>query len=601
MDICTKQWPSAALRLVVVAGALALAPLAAHAGNPHGARYCATGDSVFWFIQASDTHIGARGSTDADRLGWLVNTGLSTIRPSFIVVTGDLTDSTNGNWLGYPNGPYQAEWNEYKAILAAARVGADVYFDLPGNHDAYNDQGFAYYLANSIQGQATGRTQVSWTRQFAFGTYHFLGVNSAGNTGEPFSLSFPFGDPAGLDASELDYIRAQLSANADARLTFVFGHHPVTDTGASDDTWLFYGHGEFISELDLHAASAYGYGHTHDYSEALFAGNDYTGLMSGGGIYYENVASLGKSSPQTYSVVAVDCDGVSAATQSVGTWPVVLITAPLDRQVGGVTDPYAYSVPNSAANPVRALVFDTAAISQVRFRIDSGTTWYTMTRVQGSTALWQGSWDASALSGNHTIEVQATGSATRSHTIGVTVTAPPVHHPPVATDDAYSTQAGVVLSEAAPGVLANDTDPDGDPLTAQDGTQPAHGSVSLEADGSFTYAPSAGFAGTDTFTYRAGDGALLSEPATVTITVTPATDTVTITTATYTRKTKVLKVEATSSKPGSATLTVAGYSQMTYSAKTKKYTFQATVASPPAEVTVTSSLGGTATKAVSVR
>ena len=59
---------------------------------------------------------------------------------------------------------------------------------------------------------------------------------------------------------------------------------------------------------------------------------------------------------------------------------------------------------------------------------------------------------------------------------------------------------------AANGVLKNDTDADGDtPITAGDVTQPTNGTVTLAADGSFTYTPVTGFVGTDTFTYRAAD------------------------------------------------------------------------------------------------
>jgi hypothetical protein len=68
-------------------------------------------------------------------------------------------------------------------------------------------------------------------------------------------------------------------------------------------------------------------------------------------------------------------------------------------------------------------------------------------------------------------------------------------------------------------VLGNDTDPDGDTLTAVLASGPSHGSLALNPDGSFTYAPAANFNGTDSFTYRAGDGELNSNPATVTIQV----------------------------------------------------------------------------------
>ena len=53
-------------------------------------------------------------------------------------------------------------------------------------------------------------------------------------------------------------------------------------------------------------------------------------------------------------------------------------------------------------------------------------------------------------------------------------------------------------------MLGNDSDADGDPLTAvTGGTRPASGVVMLNDDGSFTYTPDAGFVGTDSFTYRA--------------------------------------------------------------------------------------------------
>ncbi len=50
-------------------------------------------------------------------------------------------------------------------------------------------------------------------------------------------------------------------------------------------------------------------------------------------------------------------------------------------------------------------------------------------------------------------------------------------------------------------------------------TQPAHGTLALAADGSFTYTPASGFVGQDSFTYKANDGSLDSNVATVTISV----------------------------------------------------------------------------------
>ena len=68
-------------------------------------------------------------------------------------------------------------------------------------------------------------------------------------------------------------------------------------------------------------------------------------------------------------------------------------------------------------------------------------------------------------------------------------------------------------------MLGNDTDADGDTLTATSASQPVNGTVTLAANGSFTYTPEAGFSGTDTFTYTANDGTVASAATTVTITV----------------------------------------------------------------------------------
>lgn len=97
---------------------------------------------------------------------------------------------------------------------------------------------------------------------------------------------------------------------------------------------------------------------------------------------------------------------------------------------------------------------------------------------------------------------------------------PPPNQAPSAMPDNYSTPHDVALTVGAPGVLANDTDPDGDALTAQLVSSTANGTVSLQSDGSFTYTPNAGFTGDDSLSYTASDGSLTST-ATVTITVTP--------------------------------------------------------------------------------
>ena len=94
------------------------------------------------------------------------------------------------------------------------------------------------------------------------------------------------------------------------------------------------------------------------------------------------------------------------------------------------------------------------------------------------------------------------------------------NRPPVATDDSYGLNKNSLLSLSAPGVLSNDTDLDGDSLTAVLVTTTAHGSLTLNANGSFTYTPFSNYFGADSFTYRAGDGFTNSTIATVSLTIT---------------------------------------------------------------------------------
>lgn len=70
------------------------------------------------------------------------------------------------------------------------------------------------------------------------------------------------------------------------------------------------------------------------------------------------------------------------------------------------------------------------------------------------------------------------------------------------------------------GVLANDTDPEDDSLTAELLTSTINGSLEFNPDGTFLYVPNVNYEGTDTFTYRVSDGEFNSEPATVTLTMT---------------------------------------------------------------------------------
>lgn len=106
----------------------------------------------------------------------------------------------------------------------------------------------------------------------------------------------------------------------------------------------------------------------------------------------------------------------------------------------------------------------------------------------------------------------------------VTITVNPVNDPPIAASETYTVDEDSVLSLVAPGVLGNDSDVEGDALSASVATGTAHGTLALAADGALIYTPDANFFGTDSFTYQAFDGTVSSTPVAVSIDVLPVND-----------------------------------------------------------------------------
>lgn len=120
-----------------------------------------------------------------------------------------------------------------------------------------------------------------------------------------------------------------------------------------------------------------------------------------------------------------------------------------------------------------------------------------------------------------TYQAADAGGETSTATAGILVR--PTNRAPTGTADVVATAAGKPVVLTVADVLANDADPDGDPMTAALVDGATNGTVSMAADGSFTYTPAAGFSGTDTFTYRVTDGQLESGLVQVTVTVSAPT------------------------------------------------------------------------------
>jgi hypothetical protein len=169
-----------------------------------------------------------------------------------------------------------------------------------------------------------------------------------------------------------------------------------------------------------------------------------------------------------------------------------------------------------------APVSDTSALqlypdTRVRFRPDgnNGTTASLTFRA------WDGYNDLVNTKQNASVNGGATPYSSAVATAHITVT--DLNDAPTAANDSYAAQEDTPLIVAAPGVLANDHDNDGDSLHAVLVSGTAHGTLVLNDDGGFTYTPEEDFYGGDSFRYRANDGQAISLIWTVSITVSQAT------------------------------------------------------------------------------
>jgi VCBS repeat-containing protein len=118
--------------------------------------------------------------------------------------------------------------------------------------------------------------------------------------------------------------------------------------------------------------------------------------------------------------------------------------------------------------------------------------------------------------GTDTFTYAATDGAVDSKPITVTITVLAPNHAPIAKDDKVTTNVGTAVRID---VLANDTDADGDRLSALLVCAPCHGKLTINTDGSYTYTPDKGWYGTDSFSYRATDDDAQSSVAMVSIAV----------------------------------------------------------------------------------
>jgi autotransporter-associated beta strand protein/VCBS repeat-containing protein len=282
------------------------------------------------------------------------------------------------------------------------------------------------------------------------------------------------------------------------------------------------------------------------------AGNTLTGYI--GTITFSSTDAYGAFSPLTYTFVAGDFGTktlTSVATLTVAGSQTISVT---DSVSGGTSAPITVGpaaftqlqilVPGELPDPgslTGRTGTPTVQTANTAFNVSVNAVdaYWNITSSTDTVAITSSDADAvlpssAALvagSGSFSIALEAGGSATvtatdvtdGSKTASTSTAVSVTNTAPVVTNDTYAGLQDNALVIAGPGVLSNDSDPEDQAIQVaapRPVSGPSHGSLALNADGSFTYTPNTGYSGLDTFTYNVTDGYLASSDATVTINVT---------------------------------------------------------------------------------
>ena len=323
-----------------------------------------------FFVHFTDIHIGS-GSLALPSLDY----GLKTVLPSFpsvpVVATGDLCETGND----------VKDWADYKKAIDGAKLKADDYIEVPGNHDGLLDGALNNYVKYTLAGRTAHGTNGLYHRVHQGRRIRIIALNtcSGGNV---------IMDSTGyLKGTQVDGLLTQI-ANDPVKVdaTIVLGHHPPT---APMGLALLGTDKHLRRLLKATSAAAYLHGHMHMYyvnwegktlmAQAPSLGNPSEGIP-GATVPGFNIFALDQGPVARVSWLSGDKTNVSAK------WPQVMITRPADLNLGkkalsSSTNPWAAALTkNSTGNVLHAGVFAPIPILTVRYRLDGGA-WLPMKKV----------------------------------------------------------------------------------------------------------------------------------------------------------------------------------------------------------------------------
>ena len=443
------------------------------------------------------------------------------------------------------------------------RGGSNSWFDPHGEHATPHDisghgtQTMSIMVGGDIGGSAVGVAPgASW---IAAKLYNDAGQASYSDIHLAFQwLLDPDGDPATMDAP--DVVNAswglvgsagqcimEFSRDIDAlktagiAVTFAAGNDgsaPLTSlspgnnpagfaTGAVDTTLV-------VASFSARGVSACD-GTFYPKMSAPGVGINVADLSFGGLPLYSVVSGTSYAAPHTAGAMALLMNAFPGV--SIGDLEVALTQSAQDLGVAGADNSYGYGLVNASAayqtlfarlgSPPAITSTPAATATQglsYAYKVtasdpDGGPLSFTLAQAPAGMTIkttsdfiaWIGWRPTNAQVGTQSVTVRATDSAGLYATQSFSITVANVNDAPLVSNDAYTMIKGGTLNVAAPGVLANDSDPDtGDTLSATNFGTPSVGILTGNADGGFSYTPPATYTGMTSFAYLARDSAGLA-------------------------------------------------------------------------------------------
>ncbi len=432
-----------------------------------------------------------------------VNHAPVSVADNITVAEGATATSLNGGATSVLANDTDADGNTLSAVLVSGPAHGTLTLNANGTfsytHDGSETTSDSFtYKAND--GTVDGNVVTVYIGVTPVNDAPVNSVPASQNLNENGTLVFNSGNGNLISVSDVDAGSATIqvtltSTHGLISLSGTTGLSFLVGSGSSDATMTFTG-----SQADINTAlNGLSYTPTAGYNGSAslqITTNDLGNTGSGGSKTDTDTISLTVNPAANHAPVAV-ADSISVAEGGTAT---VL--------VGGATSVLTNDS-DADGNSLNAILVSGPTNGTLTLNAD-GTFSYTHNGSETTTDSFTYKVNDGTVDGN-TVTVN----------IGVT----PVNDAPVAVADTYSVnEGGTISATVANGILANDTDAEGSALNAVLVTGPAHGTLTLNTDGTFTYVHDGSETTVDSFTYKANDGSADSNIVTVTLNVTPVND-----------------------------------------------------------------------------